>query len=168
MRRFVVALALVASSAAVLAVSASAISSPQVFNLLDVSQNVDQPIGGFTFDRAPVGGDQFAIYDKLYKWAGVKKGAPAGHVVGLGTFQTGFGENFSHPAKVLFVAQAYLPGGSVIVNGYGVTNPNGPSTFTLPVIGGTGRYDNARGYVVVRDLGNGNSNRSNVEFHLLP
>ena len=53
-------------------------SSPKVFNLLDVSQDVEQPIGGFTFDRPPVGGDQFAIYDKLYKWAGTKKGAPAG------------------------------------------------------------------------------------------
>jgi len=168
MRRYGVALVLGVLSVAVWVTAASAISSPQVFNLLDVSQNVEQPIGGFTFDRPPVGGDQFAIYDKLYKWAGTKKGAPAGRVVGLGTFQTGFGENFSQRATVLFVAQAYLQGGSVLVHGYGETNPNGPSTFTLPVVGGTGKYDNARGYIVVRDLGNGNSSKSNVEFHLLP
>ena len=104
-------------SVAVWVASASAISSPQVFNLLDVSQDVEQPIGGFTFDRPPAGGDQFAIYDKLYKWAGTKKGAPAGRVVGLGTFQTGFGEDFSHKATVLFVAQAYLQGGTVLVQG---------------------------------------------------
>ena len=168
MRRYGVGFALVVLAVAVWVASASAISSPQVFNLLDVSQNVEQPIGGFTFDRPPVGGDQFAIYDKLYKWAGTKKGAPAGRVVGLGTFQTGFGENFSHSATVLFVAQAYLQGGTVLVQGYGQTNPNGPSTFTLPVIGGTGKYDNVRGYIVVRDLGNGNQSKSSVEFHLLP
>jgi len=168
MRKYGVVLALAVSSVVVFVASASAISSPQVFNLLDVSQDVEQPIGGFTFDRPPVGGDQFAIYDKLYKWAGTKKGAPAGRVVGLGTFQTGFGENFSHNATVLFVAQAYLQGGTVLVQGYGQSNPNGPSTFTLPVIGGTGKYENVRGYVVVRDLGNGDTSKSNVEFHLLP
>ena len=168
MRRCGVVLALAAVSVAAWVASASAITSPQVFNLLDVSQDVEQPIGGFTFDRPPAGGDQFAIYDKLYKWAGTKKGAPAGRVVGLGTFQTGFGENFSHKATVLFVAQAYLQGGSVLIQGYGQTNPNGPSTFTLPVLGGTGKYDNVRGYVVVRDLGDGNQSKSNVEFHLLP
>ena len=54
------------------------------------------------------------------------------------------------------------------MQGYGRTNPNGPSTFTLPVIGGTGKYENVRGYVVVRDLGNGHTSKSNVEFHLLP
>src|SRR5690349_8440709 len=68
MRKYGVVLALAVSSVVVFVASASAISSPQVFNLLDVSQDVEQPIGGFTFDRPPVGGDQFAIYDKLYKW----------------------------------------------------------------------------------------------------
>jgi len=36
------------------------------------------------------------------------------------------------------------------------------------VVGGTGLYANARGYVKTRDLGNGNSNNTSVEFHLLP
>ena len=110
MRKFGVVLVLVALSVAVWMTSASAISSPQVFNLLDVSQDTNEPIGGFTFDKRPVGGDQFAINDNLNKWAGTKKGAPAGRVVGLGTFQTGFGADFSHKATALIVAQIYLQG----------------------------------------------------------
>jgi hypothetical protein len=168
MRKQRAVLALVAVSVAVWVASASAISSPQVFNLLDVAQDTNEPIGGFTFDTPPVGGDQFAINDSLYKWAGTKKGAPAGRVVGLGTFQTGFGADFSHKATALIVAQIYLQGGTVLIQGYGQLNPNGPSKFRFPVVGGTGKYDNVRGYVIVRDLGNGQQSKSNVEFHLLP
>ena len=35
-------------------------------------------------------------------------------------------------------------------------------------VGGTGQYDDARGYVEVRDLGNGTIDRTNIEFHLRP
>ena len=35
------------------------------------------------------------------------------------------------------------------------------------VIGGTGVYDNARGYVVVRDVGDGTLGRSKIDFHRL-
>ena len=65
-------------SVAVWAASASAISSPQVFSLLEVSGNNDQPLGDFTFDRPPVGGNRIAFTNKLFKWAGTKKGAAAG------------------------------------------------------------------------------------------
>ena len=30
------------------------------------------------------------------------------------------------------------------------------------------KYENVRGYVNVRDIGDGNSNKTNIEFHLLP
>ena len=161
-------LVLLAAIAAVGAGSARTLSKPQDFDLLDVSRNVTEPIGGFEFNRAPAAGDRFAIEDDLYRWAGTKRGALYGHVVGLGTFQTSFGADFSHPATVLFQAQAFLPGGTVFVEGYGRTNPNGPSHFTLPVIGGTGAYENARGWISVRDLGNGESSKSNVHVHLIP
>jgi hypothetical protein len=49
---------------------ASALNKPQAFSMLDVSANVQVPIGGFAFNRPPAGGDQFAIVDNLYKWAG--------------------------------------------------------------------------------------------------
>jgi hypothetical protein len=167
-RKYGVLLALIVLSVAVWATSASAISSPQVFSLLDVSSNNEQPIGDFTFEKPPVGGDQFAFADPLYKWAGTKKGAWAGHLQVLATFVTGFGSDYSRKATVLIDAQAYLQGGTVFAEGYGQLNPNGPSKFRLPVVGGTGTYANVRGYVNVRDLGNGQDGKTNIEFHLLP
>jgi hypothetical protein len=56
----------------------------------------------------------------------------------------------------------------VLIQGFGYLNPRGASRFTLPVVGGTGVYANVRGYVKVRDIGNGNTNKSNVDIHLLP
>jgi hypothetical protein len=168
MRRYGVVLALIVLSVAVWATSASALSSPKTFSLLQVSSNNDQPLGSFDFNSPPVGGDQFAIADQLYKWAGTTKGARAGHLQVLVTFITGFGSDFSHEATVLFVAQAHLQGGTVLAQGYGQLNPNGPSKFTLPVVGGTGTYANVRGYVNVRDLGDGNQGKTNIDLHLLP
>ena len=73
MRKHGVVFALCAVSIAVWVASASAISSPQTFSLLEVSGNNDQPLGDFTFDRPPAGGDRIAFTSKLYKWAGTKK-----------------------------------------------------------------------------------------------
>jgi hypothetical protein len=169
MRKYWFVLALMVLPVAVLASSASALSSPQTFSLLEVSTpNSQQPMGDFTFNRAPVGGDQLAFANDLYKWAGTKKGARAGRDEVIITFVTGFGSEFSQKATALFAAQVYLQGGTIFAQGYGQLNPNGPSKYTFPIIGGTGTYANVRGYVNVRDLGDGNQNKTNIEFHLLP
>jgi hypothetical protein len=47
-------------------------------------------------------------------------------------------------------------------------NPDGQTTLTLPVIGRTGIYANAREQVNVRDLGNGNIDKTSITFRLLP
>ncbi len=164
MRKHPVVIAVIALSVCAWGMSASALNSPKVFSLLDVSSPNTPPINGFTFNRLPRAGDQFAIMDNLYKWAGAKKGALAGRVEGIGTFLS-VGDS---GARALFVAQAHLNGGTVLVQGYGLGNFGGRSMFTFPVVGGTGIYANARGYVVVRDLGSGDSGNSNVAFHLLP
>jgi hypothetical protein len=169
MRKYSIVVALVVVSVAVWTSSSPAISSPQVFSLLEVSTpNGDQQIGDFTFNRPPIGGDQVGFTNALYKWAGNKKGVRAGRDQGLITFMTGFGPDFSRKATALFVVQIYLQGGTVLIQGYGQINPNGPSKYTFPVVGGTGKYDNVRGYLYVRDLGNGNQDKTNLEFHLLP
>jgi hypothetical protein len=62
----------------------------------------------------------------------------------------------------------YLPGGTILAQGYGRINPDGPLKLTLPVVGGTGTYANVGGYVKTRDLGNGNLSKTNLEFHLMP
>jgi hypothetical protein len=169
MRRYGVVIALIIVSVAVWATSATALSSPQTFSLLEISNpNSDQPLGDFTFNRPPVGGDQFAVANDLYKWAGTKRGARVGHDEVMITFITGFGSDFSQKSTALFVAQVYLQAGTILVQGYGQINPNGPSKYTFPIVGGTGTYANVRGYIKVRDLGDGNLNKTNLEFHLLP
>ena len=65
------------------------------------------------------------------------------------SFITGFGSDFSMKATALFTAQVYLQGGTIFAEGYGQINPNGPSKNTFPILGGTGKYDNVRGYVNV-------------------
>lgn len=168
MRKLWLVFAVIAASVAIGATSASALNSPRVFSLLDAPPQIDQPMGSFDFDKPPVGGDQFAFHHTLYKWAGKKKGARVGHLQVIGTFVTGFGAQFSQPALVLIDAEAFLPGGTVMAHGYGHLTADGPTRLTLPVVGGAGIYDNVRGYVRVRDLGDGSLNKTNIEFHLLP
>ena len=66
---------IVLAVAAWAASSASAISSPQTFSLLEVvSPKNERPLGDFTFDRPPVAGDQFSVTNALYRWAGAREG----------------------------------------------------------------------------------------------
>jgi hypothetical protein len=166
MRRSAVTLGLLVSAVAVWASTASAITSPQTISLLEVSgPNSEQQLGDFAFDRAPRGGDQIGFRNALYRWKGTERGALVGHDQGLITFITGFGPDFSMKPLALFTAQAWLPGGSLFVEGYGRINPDGPSRYTFPVLGGTGIYANARGSLKVRDLRSGNTS---LVFHLVP
>jgi Dirigent-like protein len=153
--------ALVAVVVGVLAWSASAAHSPRTLTLLevDIPKN-DRPLGDFTFDRPPAGGDQFVVKNALYS-----NRTRVGHIRVLHTFVTGFGSNFTHKATVLFLAQTYMSGGSMLAEGYGQVSPDGPSKLTIPIVGGTGAYADARGYVNVRNL---SESRTRLEFHLQP
>jgi hypothetical protein len=162
MRKHGVLLAVIALFVAAWGTSASALNSPKVFSLLSVTTQ-DLPMNGFAFQRAPVAGDQFGFAETLYKWAGTKRGARVGRLQGLSTFLT-VGAN---GGTMLTVVHAYLQGGTILLQGI-IHFPYGPTTFTLPVVGGTGIYDNVRGYVIVRNLGDGNQGKDNAEFHLLP
>lgn len=142
--------------------SASALKKPRLFTLLEVERG-EQLIGDLAGNRPPEGGDQFLATNDLYRWTG-KKGIRVGHDRVLFTFINGFGPTFSHRALVLFEAQVYLPDGTIFGEGYGSLKPDGPQRLEIPVVGGTGVYDNARGYVRVRDSGR----RTLLEFHLSP
>ena len=75
MRKYAVLLAVGVASVAVWAASASAISGPQTFSLLEVSRQQRPAARGLLHSIvAPVGGDRIAFTNKLYKWAGTKKG----------------------------------------------------------------------------------------------
>jgi hypothetical protein len=159
--------AVAAATAAILIPSASALDKPQDFSLLDVSESF-QPISGFAFNRAPHPGDRFAITDGLYKWAGTKRGARVGHIEATCMFtRIPSATERSFSASALCTGQIYLPAGQLLVEGF-VRFSNGPSNIQLPVLGGTGGYANARGSVHIRDIGGGDSGKSNVDLHLLP
>ena len=162
MRKHGIALVLVVLSVAVWVVTASAINSPQVFSLLSADAGTAQPINGFTWQRAPRAGDQFGLADNLYKWAGTKRGAKVGSDQGIGTFLT----VTKSGGTQMLNAQANLSGGSILVSGIITYKNTSESTFKLAVTGGTGRYENVRGYIIVKQLPVGD--KSNLEFHLLP
>ena len=122
-------------------------------------------MNGFMFQRPPRPGDQLQIVDTLYKWSGSKRGAKVGHTNGILTFMTLTG---GQGGTAMVNAQITLPAGTVIVEGIIRFPGSGPAHFTLPIVGGSGSYDNARGTVNIRDIGNGNLNKSNYQFHLLP
>jgi hypothetical protein len=159
----VVVFVAVVTCLAVLAPSASALRKPRLFTLLEVERG-SRPVGDCACDRPPVSGDQAFALNDLYRWTG-KRGIHVGHDRVLTTFITGFGPTFSHRALALFEAQVYLPDGTLFGEGYGALPPDGPGKFKVPVVGGTGVYENARGYVNVRDNGRG---RTLLEFHLSP
>ena len=161
MRKYWIVPALVVVSVAAWAWSASATTQPQTFSLIEVSiPKNDRALGEFAFDRPPASGDQFVVKNALYK-----NGARVGHVRVLHTFITGFGPDFKHKATVLFLAQLYLHGGTMLAEGYGQVNADGPSKLRFPIVGGTGRYADARGNLDVRNL---SPDKTLLEFHLLP
>jgi hypothetical protein len=92
----------------------SALVKPRTFSLLEVDRT-EAPLGDFTFDRPPVGGDAFTETNTLYRWTGAKsKGARVGRDRVLLTFVTGFGANFTHRAAILVNGQVYLPDGTLM------------------------------------------------------
>jgi hypothetical protein len=136
--------------------------------LLEVDAT-EAPLGDFTFDRAPTPGDQFTETNVLYRWTGAtSKGPRVGRDRVLLTFVTGFGAKFTHRATILATAQIYLPDGTLMAMGYGNIPAKGPHRFQLPIVGGTGVYSNARGYMTTQGLRNGKTPRTKLDFHLLP
>lgn len=148
-------------AAALLALPAGASSGPTTMHLLDVSVG-DTP----AFDAGhgtPRPGDRVFLNDALYAWNGAHRGARVGHV----DSELQFRSTFSHKgASADITGQVYLPGGSVLVDGIGFIPSTGPASFTLPVIGGTGKYIGARGELDTRDLASG-GNKTAFELHLL-
>jgi hypothetical protein len=143
------------------AAAASANGNPQTLTLIEVSvPKNDRPLGDFRFDRPPRPGDRFVVTNALFK-----EGKRVGHVRVFHTFVTGFGPGFAHKATVLFVAQAYLPGGTMLIEGYGQVKADGPSTLSFPILGGTGSYASVRGHLNLRNL---TENKTQLKFHLLP
>jgi hypothetical protein len=161
MRFTTIAIATAATLGLLAATSASSLSGPQVFSLLDVTETF-QPLSGSSGSQEPQAGDRFVFTDSLYKWAGRERGARVGRLEGLCTVTVG------RPSFRAFCdTTAKLPAGQILSAGF-LSIASG--RFTLPVVGGTGAYANVRGFVKIRHVGPENEaqDKSNDEFHLVP
>jgi hypothetical protein len=164
LRKGLFSLGVVAAAAVVSAtLPASAITRPQVFNLIDVEVSSTPLDPGANFDEnaLPELGSRFILTDALYKWAGRKRGARAGRLEAICTFT----KIEKRVAVTAFCEGTwYLPQGQILGAAF-LRFAEEASAFRIAVLGGTGAYANARGFIKITDLRSGNSN---MEFHLFP
>jgi hypothetical protein len=106
--------------------------------------------GGWNANSFPSVGQGFIATSDLYRWKGRVRGAWAGTLNAHCTFVTVDTTQFAF--KALCSASANLAGGRISVSGlyYG-------SGSQIPIVGGTGVYTGAKGYVRLVDLGGDNS-----------
>lgn len=149
LKGFVLA-SLVLGVLAVAATSGAAVK-PQTINLLMVDKSIVD-IGALDPNSQPKVGKQFVLESDFYKWNGTKRGA---HV---GTFQAvcTFTKITVNGYWLVCTGAALLPGGQLSVAGSLLQDP----LFDIAVVGGTGLYTGARGYVRIKSIGNGSTGKS--------
>lgn len=147
--------AVVLATSLVIGVSlASAISKPETLRFFDVEESFLPFDPELNADGPPSVGARFSFTDGLYQWAGTKRGKRAGRFEGMCTFTRV--DVTAEAVTSYCVAMAYLPRGRILLAGFIRFAEEGPGKFVVPVIGGTGRYDNARGTATFRELPTGN------------
>ena len=139
---------------AVAATSGAAVK-PQTISLLEVEGSF-VGTGGLdeNFDKPPTAGQGFVLESDFYKWNGTKRGKHAGTLEVVCTFTKINVEQFA--ASLICTGAALLPGGQITIAGR-IKEAN---LFDIPIVGGTGIYAGARGYVRVKNIGGENSNNS--------
>ena len=150
-RKGLVLASLVLGVLAVAAVSAAAVK-PQTINLLEVSTSF-VGTGGLdeSFSSPPKVGQGFVIGSDFYKWKGTKRGARYGTLEVVCTF-TKVGVKPGQESDFCSGA-ALLPGGQIALAGVIKQSKR----FDVPIVGGTGVYAGARGYVQVKEISDNNS-----------
>lgn len=146
--RFVVFVIVVVFMA--VAASAGSAVKPRTINLLEVSTSF-VGTGGLdeTFSGPPKAGQGFVIGSDFYRWSGAKRGAHYGTLQAVCTFTKIVGENVWQ----ICTGSLLLPGGDLTVSGV----IKQTERFNIPIVGGTGIYAGARGYVHVKGISDDNS-----------
>jgi len=137
--------------------SAAAAATPKTISVLEVD-TVFAGTGGYNAasNAAPSVGQGVSFSGTLYKWSGSKRGAPVGHVTALCTVTAG-------GALAICQGAISLPSGAIELAG--LTNfANGPSD--VPVVGGTGAFVGAQGYMHSKPVGGSNSGESADVIHI--
>jgi hypothetical protein len=137
--------------------SSAAAATPQTISLLEVS-TLFVPMGGADFKSPPKVGQGFIIGSDYYKWNGTKRGARVGTLNAQCTFVN---DPTQPGGRSLCTAVASLPTGKITATG---VVPDGDK-FRIPIVGGTGSYVGAQGYVeVTNNIGGQDTNKSNDKF----
>ena len=138
--------------------ASSASVKPQTISLLEIDTSF-APTGGYSFasQSPPRPGQGFAFGGTVYKWAGTKRGAPFGHLAAMCTVVT--------DTEALCNGVIFLPRGNLeLLTPTNINNNNGPSN--IAVVGGTGAYVGAQGYMHSTPIGGTDSNKSRIVIHL--
>jgi hypothetical protein len=142
--------------------SGAATPSPQTLSFLEVNTSFSG-IGGFnaTGNAPPAVGQGFTFVSTLFKWAGVKKGAPLGHDQVVCTVTSV--DLATGSVQLQCAATVFLPGGGIQLAGS--SNFDNPVT-NVAVVGGTGIYAGAQGTARIRGIGGDTSSSSAYSIHI--
>jgi hypothetical protein len=154
-KQLTVTLALTTLFAIVGAVTASAAPRPQTLSLFE--RDISQVFSGAA--AAPKVGDSFSSIGNYYKWSRSMEGHPFGRLHVKCTIMALTASGGSAQCS----ATASFPDGAVTV--VGPLNLVA-QTNRLPIVGGTGKYLGARGYLVTTNIGGQHSNHAADVFHI--
>jgi hypothetical protein len=135
--------------------SAGAVKSQKIA-MLEI-EKAFTPTGGWSGNSAPSPGQGFIVLSDLYKWKGAARGAWAGTLNASCTFVDVAPNGFSFKAQCN--ATANLAGGKLSILGQYYGNPS-----FIPIVGGTGAYTGAKGYVRLLNIGPEDSSNSADTF----
>lgn len=135
----------------------------QTISLLEIDSSFT-PTGGWSVSSTlpPTPGQGFIINGTYYKWAGAKKGQPVGHLQVVCTVTSPVDAS-TFSGWLHCDATAFLPAGQIVVSG----SRNFSAKFSdLPIVGGTGAYVGAQGFVRRRNIGPQDSSNSSDIFRI--
>ena len=130
---------------------------PQTISLLEVDSSLTGT-GGYDISATagPAPGEGVTFAGTLYRWVGARRGAAVGHVQAVCTVT-------SRGGGVICEGLVSLPSGTIAL--LGPANPRGGPT-DIPVVGGSGAYVGAQGYMRSVAIGGKNSTESADTIHL--
>jgi len=139
------------------AVSSWAAVEPQTISLLEVDTSY-AGVGGYdTLGSAPPSVGQGVTFGgTVYRWAGTARGAAVGHVQAVCTVTSA--------REAVCEGLVTLPAGTLVL--VGPANLSGGAS-DIPVVGGSGGYVGAEGYMHSAPIGGQNSNQSADVIHLV-
>jgi hypothetical protein len=127
-------------------VASSSAAKPQTISVLEVD-TFFAGTGGLntpfhTWPPAP--GEGITFSGTVYSWAGTKRGAPIGHARAICIVTSG--------TNGICSGAISLPSGSIVLLGPEEFSGNS-TTEDIPIVGGTGAYVGARGYMHSTSIG---------------